>query len=85
MTFFNIKIQILALGTPGTYSLGESVGALGINATIQLPSLNSAVCGILNGRWQGTVDFQSNGTIVASYISPSNKEYVDIDCVPNNK
>ena len=73
------QLPISALGTPGTHSLGEIEGDLGINGTIELPSLSSAIAGILKGRWQATLDIQSAGTTVASIKIPSNEKYIDID------
>lgn len=67
-----------ALGTPGTHTLGEIEGDLGINGTIPLPSLSSAIMGILKGKWQATLDIHSNGKIVASLIVPSNEKYIDV-------
>lgn len=67
-----------AFSTPGTHSLEEIEGALGINGTIELPALSNAINGILKGKWQVTLDIQNNGKTVASIKIPSNEDYIDI-------
>ena len=67
-----------ALGTPGTHSLGEIEGDLGINGTIELPTLSDAINGILKGKWQATLDIQTKGQTVASIKVPSNEKYIDV-------
>uniref|UniRef100_A0AC35FRC1 Uncharacterized protein n=1 Tax=Panagrolaimus sp. PS1159 TaxID=55785 RepID=A0AC35FRC1_9BILA len=68
-----------ALGTPGVHSLGEIEGDLGINGTIELPELSSAIKGILKGKWQAELDIQSSGNVVASIKIPTNEKWIDID------
>jgi hypothetical protein len=74
----NATALCTALGTPGVHSLGEIEGDLGINGTISLPTLSPAIQGILKGKWQATLDIQSNGALIASIKIPSNEKYIDV-------
>uniref|UniRef100_A0AC34QJE4 Uncharacterized protein n=1 Tax=Panagrolaimus sp. JU765 TaxID=591449 RepID=A0AC34QJE4_9BILA len=75
----NATTLCTALGTPGTHSLGEIEGDLGINGTIALPALSSAINGILAGKWKATLNIQSSGQTIASIKVPSNEKWIDIN------
>uniref|UniRef100_A0A7E4VT57 ML domain-containing protein n=1 Tax=Panagrellus redivivus TaxID=6233 RepID=A0A7E4VT57_PANRE len=67
-----------ALGTSGTHTLGQLENQAGINSTIPLPEMSSAIKGILKGRWQVTIDIVVGGNTLASVKAPSNENWVNI-------
>jgi hypothetical protein len=67
-----------ALGTVGVHKLGELEGDAGLNGTIVLPNLSSALKPLLRGQWKLEVFVQVSGQTVAHVKVPSNEDWLYI-------